>query len=93
MCEGVLIHRAGPFRQLKALTMAQLAEAELSLRGDGRGTIRFGSPRPLFGLGASGGGVWIPSLDPTPQLIAIETPRAVFDRIQAVAAGTEVVAG
>jgi hypothetical protein len=76
----VLILRGGPFGSLVALGRDRLAEMRLSEGADGRGTIRFGQQAWLWGRG--GFAAWTPSLDPTPQFIAIEGARGVFDRIQ-----------
>src|SRR6516165_10854951 len=82
----VLILRSGPFGKFSAIRLDQLQDANLSERPDGRGAIRFGAVAPYWtGRGFS---YWTPSLDPTPQFIAIEDARKVFDHIQgAVARG------
>ncbi len=82
----VLILRSGPFNKFSAISLDQLPDANLSESADGRGTIRFGAPAPYWaGRGFS---AWTPALDPTPQFIAIEDARRVFDYIQnAVAKG------
>jgi hypothetical protein len=76
----ILILRVGPFGSLVALDRDRLPDMRLSEAADGRGTIRFGQPAGQWGRG--GFAAWTPSLDPTPQFIAIEGVRSVFDRIQ-----------
>jgi hypothetical protein len=79
----VLILRSGPFSKFSAMSLDQLPNVNLSERADGRGTIRFGA------VAAYREGGWTPSLDSTPQFIAIENARRVFDHIQrAIAMGT-----
>jgi hypothetical protein len=76
----ILILRSGPFSKFVAISLAQLPDANLSESAGGRGTIRFGTGAPYWGnRGFSG---WTPALDPTPQFIAIEDARRVFDHIQ-----------
>jgi hypothetical protein len=60
------------------MRLDQLPEASLNESSNGRGTIRFGPQAPLLGRRTN----WTPSLDPTPQFIAIENARSVFDQIQ-----------
>jgi hypothetical protein len=76
----ILILRGAPFAKLTALTFDGVPSVNLIERGGGRGTIRFGPEQPvLFNRGYSG---WSPAFDPTPQFIAIEDARTVFDHIQ-----------
>jgi hypothetical protein len=77
----ILISRSGPFGKFTALNLDRLPDASISEGAGGRGTIRFGEPAPLWG-GRNGVSSWTPSLDPTPQFIAIENARSVFDQIQ-----------
>jgi hypothetical protein len=76
----ILIRRPGAFGRFTAIGLNQLPEATLSERGDGRGTIRFGAATPVWG--SRGMSAWTPAFDPTPQFIAIENCRHVFDLIQ-----------
>jgi hypothetical protein len=76
----ILIARPWPFRNLTAVSLSQLADAQLTEGSRGRGTIRFGQPASLSGR--QGMSSWTPSLDPTPQLLAIEDASQVFDLIQ-----------
>jgi hypothetical protein len=77
----ILISRSGPFSKFTALGLDRLPDASISESAGGRGTIRFGAPAPVWG-GRNGMSSWTPSLDPTPQFIAIENARSVFDQIQ-----------
>lgn len=74
----ILIARSAPFSKFTAVNLAQLPDIDLSERADGRGTIRFGPALPLWGRKTN----MSPSLDPTPQFIAIEGARRVFDLVQ-----------
>jgi hypothetical protein len=81
----ILILRSGPFSAFVALSLNQLPQTSLSESANGRGTIRFGeqvSPRGGRGISSLA-----PSLDPTPQFIAIEDARRVFDAIQSTQNG------
>lgn len=78
----ILISRAGPFSSFKAVALDRLPEADISERSDGRGTVRFGRPQGLFDFQQSGFSVLMPTLDPTPQFIAIPDARRVFDLVQ-----------
>jgi hypothetical protein len=77
--QRVLISRAGPFPNFTAIAPDRLPDARLSERSGGRGTIRFGQ-QP--GWRTNQFAVWSPSLDPTPQFLAIADARAVFDLVQ-----------
>lgn len=78
--QRILITRPAPFRRFTVLRLGQLPDIDLNERRDGRGTIRFGHAVPVWGnRGMSG---WSASLDPTPQFLAIEDARRVFDLIQ-----------
>jgi hypothetical protein len=82
----ILISRSGPFGKLTALSLDRLPDASISESAGGRGTIRFGEPVPFWG-GRNSISSWTPSLDPTPQFIAIENARSVFDQIQLATRG------
>ena len=75
----ILIRRSTPFAKFTALAFDQLPSVNLIERGHGRGTIRFGQGQPVW---ANRGYGWSPSFEPTPQFIAIEDARSVFERIQ-----------
>jgi len=76
----ILILRSGLSSKFTALTFDQLPVVNLTERGDGRGTIRFGQDQPYWSnRGYSG---WSPALEATPQFIAIEDARRVFEHIQ-----------
>jgi hypothetical protein len=76
----VLIARSPPFANFTAVNLDRLPDANLSESSGGRGTIRFGQPAGPFGR--QGLALWSPALDPTPQFLAIDDARSVFDRIQ-----------
>ena len=77
----ILISRSGPFAKFTAVSLDRLPDASITENSGGRGTIRFGEPAPLWGRRNSFAS-WTPSLDPTPQFIAIEDARSVFDQVQ-----------
>jgi hypothetical protein len=83
----VLIQRAAPFAKFTAMTFDQLPSVNLIERGGGRGAIRFGQEQAAWSnRGYSG---WSPAFDPTPQFIAIEDVRRVFEHIQMQLAGRD----
>jgi hypothetical protein len=82
----ILISRSAPFASFTSVRLDRLPDMSLSERADGRGTIRFGPQQPWFGTGSGGFSAWMPALDPTPQFIAIENARSVFDQIQRASA-------
>ena len=76
----VLIQRTAPFAKFTAMSFDQLPSVNLIERGSGRGTIRFGQDQPAWSNRGYAG--WSPAFDPTPQFIAIEDARKVFEHIQ-----------
>ncbi len=76
----ILIARSGPFGKFTTLSLDLLPEVQLSEHANGRGTLRFGQPAPYWGRG--GFASWTPALDATPQFLAIDDARSVFDQIQ-----------
>jgi hypothetical protein len=76
----VLIQRTAPFAKFTAMSFDQLPSVNLIERGSGRGTIRFGQDQPAWSNRGYAG--WSPAFDPTPQFIAIEDARRVFEHIQ-----------
>lgn len=76
----VLIQRTAPFAKFTAMGFDQLPSVNLIGRGSGRGTIRFGQDQPAWSNRGYAG--WSPAFDPTPQFIAIEDARRVFEHIQ-----------
>ena len=76
----ILILRSGPFARFTAMTFDQLPSVNLIERGAGRGTIRFGQDQPAWSNNSYAG--WSPAFDPTPQFIAIEDARSVFEHMQ-----------
>jgi hypothetical protein len=78
----VLISRPGPFPKLTSVSLNQLPSANLTEQANGHGTIRFGEASSVFGRSSNFFASWTPSLDPTPQFIAIEDARGAFEQIQ-----------
>jgi len=76
----ILIARPAPFAKFTAIGLAPLPEIDLADRAGGRGTIRFGQATSLWNNRSMS--VWSPSFDPTPQFIAIDDARRVFDMVQ-----------
>ena len=81
----VLISRPRPFGDFTAIALDRLPDARLTEQKDGRGTIRFGQRASLF----AGGGfsTWAPALDATPQFLAINEARRIFDLVQHAGGG------
>jgi hypothetical protein len=80
----ILISRSAPFGTFTSIRLDRLPDMTLSESSGGRGTIRFGSQQWPFGFGGFSG--MSPALDPTPQFLAIENARRVFDQIERTAA-------
>jgi hypothetical protein len=80
----VLIARAAPFGNFKAVNLDRLPEVSLIEKANGKGTIRFGQPTSMFGAtyGVRRSGGWIAALDPTPQFFAIDDVQRVFAAVQ-----------
>ena len=78
----ILIAREGPLRSFTAVALDRLPEAQISERRNGTGDVRFGQQQSLLGFGRSGFSIWMPTLDPTPQFLAIRDARKVFDLVQ-----------
>ena len=76
----ILIMRRGPFGKFTALALTQMSDVDVTERADGHGTVRFGPAASMFAN--RGFGAWSPSLDPTPQFIAIDNARHVFELVQ-----------
>jgi hypothetical protein len=76
----IVINRGGAFSRQTVINLADLPPVSLNLRGSERGTIRFGESFNPWGR-RGGFGIWSPSLDPTPQFIAIDNAQGVFDLI------------
>jgi hypothetical protein len=77
----ILILRWGPWPTFKAVRLDRLPEATLSESSSGRGTVRFADQAPLWSRNA-GFAIWVPSLDPTPQFLAIHDAKSVFAVVQ-----------
>ena len=75
--------RSGLWPSFRTLDLDGLPDLTLMQRSDGSGTIRFGQEVAFY---RSNGGVsfgsMMPSLDSTPQFLAIENVRQIFDEIQ-----------
>jgi len=83
----ILILRSRPSVRFQSVSLDRLPEATLNETSGGRGSIRFGAPIAIWGNRSLGGmGSWTPSLDPTPQFLAIDDVKKVFARVQALAA-------
>ncbi len=82
----ILISRSGPFAKFTAVSLDRLPDASITDNAGGRGTIRFGERAPMWGRRNSFAS-WTPALDPTPQFIAIEDARSVFDQVQRASRG------
>jgi hypothetical protein len=78
--QRVLMLRSRPSNKFTSISLDQLPVTNLTESSDGRGTIRFGPEATYFASRGFSG--WTPSLDPTPQFIAIDDARSVFDHIQ-----------
>jgi hypothetical protein len=83
----ILIAKERPSADFTAIALDRLPEARITERHDGRGTVRFGPQRGLLAFGSSGFSIWMPTLDPTPQFLAITDARRVFDLVQRSASG------
>ncbi len=76
----ILIARAGPLANFTAISLDRIPDLVLRERQNGKGSIQFGQQVSMFMR--RGFGSWLPSLDPTPQFLAIADVRRVFDLIQ-----------
>ncbi len=76
----VLISRSGWAAKFTALRLDALPDSKLTFKSDGSGSITFGNSVSMWG--ASNFGIWIPSLDPTPQFVAIQDAKNVYGKIQ-----------
>jgi hypothetical protein len=76
----ILILRSAPFSRFISLDLDRLPSLDLREDARGRGTIRFGQPASIFG--GRNMSAWSPALDPTPQFIAVDGARRVFDLVQ-----------
>jgi len=75
----VLILRAAPFSSFTSLSVERMADVQIANEQGNRGTLRFGPATALFSNRSFA--VWMPALDPTPQFLAIEGARGVFDLV------------
>jgi hypothetical protein len=68
----ILILRSRPSINFQSVSLDHLPAATLDETSRGRGSIRFGPAIEMWKSRSMGGmGSWVPSLDPTPQLLAI----------------------
>jgi hypothetical protein len=74
----VLIVRTGVQSVFTALALDRLPSINLIEHKNGEGTIRFGQPAGMM----NGGSFWVPTLDPTPQLLRIPDVKTVFAMVQ-----------
>ena len=88
----VLILRSRPSVSFQSISLDRLPEATVNESSDGSGTIRFGPAALLWNSRSAGGfGAWMPTLDPTPQFIAIGDVRKVFTSISGARATGRVM--
>jgi len=78
--QRILIARDAPFGTFTAVSLDRLPAVKFDQRADGRGTLRFGESVSMFSN--RGFSTWLPSLDPTPQFMAVDNAKSVFDLIQ-----------
>jgi hypothetical protein len=79
----ILISRRALLPRFMSVRLDQLPDAKLSLKNGGSGSITFGNSVSMFGH--NNFGIWVPSLDPTPQLLGISNARDVYGIIQRAA--------
>tara|TARA_R110002124_G_scaffold280797_1_gene454465 strand:+ start:564 stop:1130 length:567 start_codon:yes stop_codon:yes gene_type:complete len=80
--QRVLILRSIVSKNFSALNLSQLQQVNLNETSGGRGSVRLGPQISMFSRNSGNLGSWMPSMDPTPQLLAIDNVRQVFDLIQ-----------
>jgi len=79
----ILILRSRPSIKFQSVSLDRLPEATLDETSQGRGSIRFGPTTEIWkGRSMGGMGSWTPSLDPTPQFLAIDDVKKVFASVQ-----------
>jgi hypothetical protein len=80
----ILILRSRPSISFQSVNLDRLPEATLNETSNGRGAIRFGPAFSIWNGRVMGGSwaVWVASLDPTPQFLAIEDVKRVFASVQ-----------
>jgi hypothetical protein len=76
----LILRSATPFARFTSIELDRLPELNLIGDGNTKGHIRFGPSASLFGNRSMSS--WMPSLDPTPQLLGIDKPQMVFDLIR-----------
>jgi membrane protein YdbS with pleckstrin-like domain len=78
--QRILIARPAPFARFTVISLSRLPNVDLVEGASGRGTIRFGEVQSMWGNRSVSS--WSPAFDPTPQFIAIDDARKVFDLVQ-----------
>jgi len=78
----ILIARPAPFSKFNALNLEQIPELDLKEGTNGQGTIRFGQRVPAWSWGYQS---MSSTFGLTPQFLAIDDARRVFDLIQRAA--------
>ena len=76
----ILIARSGLLANFTSMALDRLPNVQIREGSSGRGTIQFGAQASMFNNRSFG--MWSPALDPTPQFLAIEDAKKVFDIIQ-----------
>lgn len=76
--QRVLILRRGPLSDFTAIALTRLPPVKLKQGTDGRGSILFGETTNAYARMS----IWTPSLDPTPQFLAIADVQRVYNLIQ-----------
>ena len=76
----ILIERGGLWSKSTVVSLVDAPPISLRRMRGGRGTIRIGESNLWMGRGSFG--AWSPTMDPTPQLIAIDDAQRVFDLVQ-----------
>jgi len=80
--QRIIILREGWFSKLLTLPLQRLPALDLDQRGDGTGTISFGSDAQV-GYGRRNGiSAWTPALSNAPQFLGITEARETFNLIQ-----------
>ncbi|WFU03800.1 PH domain-containing protein [Rhizobium sp. CB3171] len=79
--QRIIILRDGWFSKILTVSLERLPALDLDQRGDGTGTISFGTDTQV-GYGRFGGmGAWTPALSNVPQFLGVKDVRDVFNLI------------
>ncbi|MFK0163314.1 PH domain-containing protein [Rhizobium sp. NPDC090279] len=80
--QRIIVSREGWFSKLLTMSLDRLPALDLDQKGDGTGTISFGSDAQV-GYGRRNGlGSWTPALSNVPQFLGISEVRETFNIIQ-----------